>query len=63
MIWMTEKFKTRLLIKNLTCDLEVPIQIEIEYPVEGTTVDGASISRKLPWNRPLFVRNPRHLNG
>jgi hypothetical protein len=52
-----------LSIKNLTCDLEVPIQIEIEYPVEGTTVDRASISRKIRYNRPLLIKEAESHNA
>ena len=36
MIWMIEKFKTRLYIKEITYDVDVPIQIEIEYRLEGS---------------------------
>jgi hypothetical protein len=63
MIWMTEKFKTRLLIKDLTADLEIPIQIEIEYRVEGSTVDGTSISRKIRYNRPLLIKESESHNA
>ncbi len=56
MIWMIEKFKTRLYIKEITYDVDVPIQIEIEYGLEGKRVNAASISRKVLYNRPLLIK-------
>ena len=56
MIWMIEKFKTRLRISETTYDVEVPIQIEIEYGLEGKRVDGGSISKKVRYNRPLLIK-------
>ena len=56
MIWMIEKFKTRLYIKEITYDVDVPIQIEIEYGLEGKRVDAGSISKKVHYNRPLLIK-------
>ena len=53
---MIEKFKTRLRISETTYDVEVPIQIEIEYGLEGKRVDGRSISKKVRYNRPLLIK-------
>ena len=59
MIWMIEKFKTRLYIKEITYDVDVPIQIEIEYRLEGERVDAGSISKKVHYNRPLLIKEAR----
>jgi hypothetical protein len=56
MIWMIEKFKTRLYIKEITYDVDIPIQIEIEYGLEGERVDARSISKKVRYNRPLLIK-------
>ena len=56
MIWMIEKFKTRLSIKETTYDVDIPIQIEIEYGLEGERVDARSISKKVRYNRPLLIK-------
>lgn len=53
---MIEKFKTRLYIKEITYDVDVPIQIEIQYGLEGKRVDAASISKKVLFNRPLLIK-------
>jgi hypothetical protein len=53
---MIEKFKTRLFIKEITYDVDVPIQIEIEYGLEGKRVDGRSLSKKVRYNRPLLIK-------
>jgi hypothetical protein len=53
---MIEKFKTRLSIAEPTYDVDVPIQIEIEYGLEGTQVDAPSISKKVRYNRPLLIK-------
>jgi hypothetical protein len=47
---MIEKFKTRLSIKETTYDVDIPIQIEIEYGLEGERVDARSISKKVHYN-------------
>jgi hypothetical protein len=59
MIWMIEKFKTRLFIKEITYDVAVPIQIEIEYGLEGKRVDARSLSKKVRYNRPLLIKEAR----
>ena len=56
MIWMIEKFKTRLYISETTYDVDIPIQIEIEYGLEGKRVDAGSISKKVHYNRPLLIK-------
>jgi len=56
MIWMIEKFKTRLYIKEIPYDVDIPIQIEIEYGLEGKRVDAGSISKKVHYNRPLLIK-------
>jgi len=56
MIWMIEKFKTRLCIKEITYDVDVPIQIEIEYGLDGKRVDARSLSKKVRYNRPLLIK-------
>jgi len=53
---MIEKFKTRLYIKEITYDVDVPIQIEIEYGLEGKRVGAGSISKKVRYNRPLLIK-------
>jgi len=53
---MIEKFKTRLYIKEITYDVDVPIQIEIEYGLEGKRIDAGSISKKVHYNRPLLIK-------
>jgi len=59
MIWMIEKLKTRLFLEEVTYDLDIPIQIEIEYRLEGNKVDSSSISRKVRYNRPLLIKEAR----
>lgn len=56
MIWIIEKFKTHLYISEITYDVYVLIQIEIEYGLEGKRVDAGSISKKVHYNRPLLTK-------
>jgi hypothetical protein len=56
MIWTIDKFKTRLRLEEGSYDLDVPIQIEIEYQLEGQRVHASSISRKIRYNRPLLIK-------
>jgi len=56
MIWVIEKLKTRLYLKESRYDLDVPIQIEVEYQLEGDKVLPSSLSRKIRYNRPLLVK-------
>ena len=59
MIWTVDKFKTRLRLQEVQYDLDVPIQIEIEYRLEGNKVHLSSISRKIRYNRPLLIKEAR----
>ena len=56
MIWMIEKLRTRLYLKEFQYDLDVPIQIEMEYQLEGNKVFSSSLSRKIRYNRPLLLK-------
>ena len=56
MIWMVEKLKTRLCLREPWYDLDVPIHIEIEYQLEGDKIFSSSLSRKIHYNRPLLVK-------
>jgi hypothetical protein len=46
MVWMIEKLITRLYLREFQYDLHVPIQIEVEYQLEGDKVFLSSLSRK-----------------
>ncbi len=59
MIWVVEKLKTRLYLRESKYDLDVPIQIEIEYQLEGNKVFSSSLSQKIRYNRPLLVKEAR----
>ena len=59
MIWMIEKLRTRLYLREFQYDLDVPIQIEVEYQLEGSKVFSPSLSRKIRYNRPLLVKEAR----
>ncbi|MFB3924725.1 MAG: hypothetical protein ACE14T_01605 [Syntrophales bacterium] len=59
MVWMVERIKTRFVIEETGYDLDVPIQIEIEYRVEGNRVHPSSLSKKLYYNRPLLIKESR----
>jgi len=56
MMWVIEKLKTRLYLQEFEYDLDVPIQIEVEYGLEGNKVLHSSVSRKIHYNRPLLVK-------
>ena len=56
MIWMVEKLQTRLCLREPWYDLDVPIQIEIEYQLEGNKVFSSALSQKVRYNRPLLVK-------
>jgi hypothetical protein len=56
MIWMVEKLKTRLCLKETQYNFDVPIQIEIEYQLEGDKIFSPSLSREIHYNRPLLVK-------
>lgn len=59
MIWMIEKLRTRLYLKEFQYDLDVPVQIEMEYQLEGNKVFSSSLSRKIRYNRPLLLKEAR----
>ncbi len=59
MVWMIEKLITRLYLREFQYDLHVPIQIEVEYPLEGDKVFSSSLSRKIRYNRPLLIKESR----
>ena len=59
MIWMVEKLQTRLCLRESRYDLDVPIQIEIEYQLEGKKVFSSALSKKARYNRPLLVKEAR----
>jgi len=56
MIWVCDRIKTRLLIQLEKYDLDVPIQIEIEYSLKGKEVSSSSIAKKTYYNRPLLIK-------
>jgi hypothetical protein len=56
MIWICDRIKTRLLIQLEKYDLDVPIQVEIEYRLESKEVLSPSISKKTYFNHPLLIK-------
>ena len=63
MIWMVEKLQTRFCLRESRYDLDVPIQIEIEYQLEGNKVFSSALSKKVRYNRPLLVKEARSRSG
>ena len=59
MVWMVEKLQTRLYLRESPYDLDVPIQVEIEYQLEGKKVLSSALSKKVRYNRPLLVKEAR----
>jgi hypothetical protein len=59
MVWMIEKLITRLFLREFQYDLHVPIQIEVEYQLEGDKVFSSSLSKKIRYNRPLLVKEAK----
>jgi len=59
MIWMIEKLKTRLYLREFQYDLDIPIQIEVEYQLEGDKVFSSFLSKKIRYNRPLLIKEAR----
>jgi hypothetical protein len=55
MIWMVEKVRTRLYLREFQHNIHVPIQIEVEYQLEGDRVFSSSLSRNIRYNRPLLA--------
>ncbi len=56
---MIEKLRTRLYLRDFQYALDVPIQIEMEYQLEGGKVFSSSLSRKIRYNRPLLLKEAR----
>ncbi|MGC9975191.1 MAG: hypothetical protein ABSC57_00525 [Syntrophales bacterium] len=56
MIWVCDGIKTHLLIQMEKYDLDVPIQIEIEFCLEGKEVLSSLISKKTYYNRALLIK-------
>jgi hypothetical protein len=56
---MIEKLRTRLYLREFQYDLHVPIQIEVEYQLEGDKVFSSSLSRKIRYNRPLLIKEAK----
>ena len=59
MVWMVEKLKTRLHLREFQYDLDVPLQIEVEYQLGGDKVFLSSLSKKIRYNRPLLIKEAR----
>jgi hypothetical protein len=59
MVWMIDKLKTRLYLREFQHDLDIPIQIEIEYQLEGNKDISSSLSSKIRYNRPLLIKEAR----
>lgn len=55
MLWIVDTIRTRLVLEEGRCDLDVPIVIEIEYQLDGMRVLSSSVSR-VYYNRPLLVK-------
>ncbi len=56
MLWVVDRIKTRLVIDEAGLLLDVPIQIEIEYGLEGTSVRSDSMTKRIYFNRPLLLK-------
>ncbi|HRR42810.1 MAG TPA: hypothetical protein P5244_16380 [Syntrophales bacterium] len=56
MLWVVDRIKTRLFLEETAFFLEVPIQIEIEYAMEGMSVRPSSVVKKIYFNRPLLLK-------
>ena len=59
MIWMIEKLRTRLYLKESHYDLDAPIQIEVEYQLVGDKVFSSSQAKKVRYNRSLLIKEAR----
>ncbi len=55
MIWVVDKIKTRLVLDEAGLLLDVPIQVEIEYELDGTRVRASSASKKIYFNHSRLV--------
>ncbi len=56
MLWVVDKIKTRLVLEEAGFLLEVPIQIEFEYELDGKKVQSSSTSKKIYFNRPALLK-------
>jgi hypothetical protein len=56
MIWVVDRIKTRLILDEAGLLLDIPIQIELEYELDGTTVQASSASKKIYFNRPALLK-------
>jgi hypothetical protein len=62
MIWVCDRIKTRLFIQSEKYDLDVPIQVEIEYRLEGKEMLSPSISKKTYYNHPLLIKEAYNIS-
>lgn len=62
MIWIIDTIKTHLFIQEADYDLDVPIQVEIEYRLKDKEVYLSSVSKKTYYNRPLLIKEARNLS-
>jgi hypothetical protein len=62
MIWIIDTIKTRLFIQEADYDLDVPIQVEIEYRLKDKEVSLSSVSNKTYYNRSLLIKEARNLS-
>ncbi|MCX5833917.1 MAG: hypothetical protein NTV99_05315 [Deltaproteobacteria bacterium] len=56
MIWVIDKIKTRLVLDEAGRLLDIPIQVEVEYGLDGTRVQTSSASKKIYFNRPALLK-------
>ncbi len=56
MIWVCDRVKTHLLIQMEKYDLDVPIQVEIEFCLRDKEILSSPISKKTYYNRPLLIK-------
>jgi len=59
MIWIVDSFTTHLFLQETTCDLDVPIKVEIEFQLKGRTVPASSLTKKAYYNRPRLIKESR----
>jgi hypothetical protein len=62
MIWIIDTIKTHLFIQEADYDLDVPIQVEIEYRLKDKEISLSSVSKKAYYNRPLLIKEARNLS-
>ncbi len=56
MLWVVDKIKTRLILDEAGLLLDIPIQVELEYELDGTRVRAASATKKIYFNRPALLK-------